>query len=223
MSFHVVILSARAANLVPCVRSVLAHDPEIGPERIVVVDDGARACAEAELPPVRWLSGIKPFVYARNVNLAVDAMETDVILLNDDGRLATPYGFTLLAGQVERRPELGVCSAGIRGVVCNPRQAPTGRGELRAEPHMVAFVCVYLPRAVYARVGPLDERFTGYGFDDNDYCARVLAHGLGIGIWDGCVVDHDGSAPSTFRTRPDVHSLFTHNQRLFRQKWGRDS
>src|SRR5438128_1065308 len=117
MTFHVVIPSARAANLVPCVHSILALDPEISPERIVVVDDGARAEAESRLPRLRWLDGVKPFVYARNVNLAIHAVATDVILLNDDARLATPYGLTLLAGQARSYPALGVCSAGVRGVV----------------------------------------------------------------------------------------------------------
>lgn len=219
MTFSVVILSAHAPNLLASVQSVLTNEPELAPTHILVVDDGARHGAEAHLPGIRWVPGKKPFVYARNANLGIRASGTDVILLNDDARLMTPRGFTLLAQQVEANPEIGVCSAGVLGIVGNANQLASNRNELRTEARTLAFVCVYLRTSVYERVGPLDERFTGYGFEDNDYCARVLAAGLRLGVWDGCIVDHSGSLPSTFRTQPHINTLLERNQRLFRQKW----
>ena len=221
--FSVVILSSRAENLVPCVRAILEHEPQLTPADIIVVDDGARSAAETSLPPVQWLTGIKPFVFARNVNLAMYAARRDVVLVNDDARLITAKGFSLLSAQVQAHHEVGVCSAGIRGVVGNPRQIAAMPPHLRYESRGIAFVCVFLPWRTYAALGAFDEQFVGYGFEDNDYCARVLAAGLKIGIWDGCVVDHSGELPSTFRTRPDVTALFEENRRLYRAKWGRDS
>ena len=88
---------------------------------------------------------------------------------------------------------------------------------------MIAFVCVYIPWPTYVHVGPFDERFSGYGFEDNDYCARIQARSQKIGIWDGCVVDHSGELPSTFRTRPDLMALFERNRQLYRSKWGRSA
>ena len=67
----------------------------------------------------------------------------------------------------------------------------------------------------------MDERFSGYGFEDNDYCVRVRDAGMQLGIWDGCIVDHSGKLPSTFRTRSDIQSLYVKSRALFRQKWGR--
>jgi GT2 family glycosyltransferase/SAM-dependent methyltransferase len=219
MSFSVVILSARAENLVPCVRAVLGREPGLPPERVVVVDDGARAGAEPHLPGVRWVTGAKPFVFARNANLGIRAAGTDVVLLNDDARPLTPFAFTRLAEHARARPDVGVCSAGIRGVVANPRQVVTGRPDrLTLEPDTLAFVCVYIPWSTYTRVGPLDERFTGYGFEDTDYCIRVRAAGLQLAVWKGCAVDHGGSLPSTYRTRADHAALFRHNQLLFEAK-----
>jgi GT2 family glycosyltransferase len=224
VSYRVVILSARAANLVPCVRSILSNQPDLPPDRLLVVDDGARADAEPCLPGVRWLDGVKPFVYARNANLGIcETAGDDVILLNDDARLLTPGGFASLAREVESRPGLGICSAAVQGAVGNPSQLATARHELRFEERTLAFVCVYIPRYALERLGPLDERFTGYGFEDNDYCARALASGFRLGIWDGCVVDHSGELPSTFRTRPDLWTLFEHNRESFRLKWGRSA
>jgi GT2 family glycosyltransferase len=221
-SYRVVILSARASNLIACVQSILENEPTLPPEYIIVVDDGARANSERQLPGIRWLSGIKPFVYARNANLGIRQVATDVILLNDDARLLTPHGFTRMSRQVLKRPNIGICSAGIKGAVGNQSQIATRRGEFRTEMRPLAFICVYIRKKVFDTVGLLDERFVGYGFEDNDYCARVLAARFQLGIWHGCVVDHSGDIPSTFRTRPDLWQLYERNRRLFREKWGRD-
>jgi GT2 family glycosyltransferase len=223
LSFKVVVLSARASNLVPCVRSVLMNEPALPPDHILVVDDGARSQAEAQLPSIRWLSGNKPFNFSRNANLGIREAGTDVILLNDDARLLTFRGFTLLSQKVKEQRQIGVCSAGIQGVVGNPGQINSRCAQLRLETRVLAFVCVYIPKAVYEQLGLLDERFSGYGFEDNDYCARVLAAGLQLGIWDGCLIDHSGELPSTFRNRPDLWTLFQQNRRQFREKWGKDA
>jgi GT2 family glycosyltransferase len=223
MSFRVVILSSRASNLIPCVRAVLTAEPSLSPGDIIVVDDGARASAEASLPRVRWITGITPFIFARNANLGFFAADSDAILLNDDACLTTPRGFSALAAEVAKHAELGICSAGIHGAVGNPRQIATGSPHLRYENRGIAFICVFIPWRTYMQLGAFDERFSGYGFEDNDYCARVLASGLKIGIWDSCVVDHSGSLPSTFRTRPDLMALFEQNRQLYRSKWGKDA
>jgi GT2 family glycosyltransferase len=220
MNFKVVILSARADNLVGCIQSVLQNEPGLTPREIVVVDDGARASAGSQLPEVQWLTGIKPFVFSRNANLGIRAAGTDVILLNDDARLVTPHGFSDLAHEVGRHPYIGVCSAGIQGIVGNRNQQAGGPSGFRREEQYLAFVCVYIPRSVYNAVGPLDERFSGYGFEDNDYCIRVRAGGLILGVWSGCLVDHS-ACPSTFRSRPDLAVLFEQNRRRFINKWKR--
>jgi GT2 family glycosyltransferase len=222
VSLKVVIPSSRASNLVTCVRAILAREPGLRQEDIIVVDDGARAVAEASLPAVHWLTGITPFVFARNANLGITMASTDVVLLNDDTSLLTHRGFSLLAAETLRHPEVGICSAGIRGAVGNPNQIATRTPNLRYDTRAIAFVCVFVPWRTYTQVGLFDERFVGYGFEDNDYCARVLAEGLKIGIWDGCVVDH-AALPSTFRTRPDLTALFEQNRQLYRTKWGRDA
>jgi len=224
VSFCVVIPSARAANLVPCVQSIAGCEPSLPPSAIIAVDDGARVEAEPLLPAITWIAGARPFVFARNVNLGIVAAGgSDVIVMNDDARLITPNGFSRLAEQVRSRPTLTLCSAAIRGIVGNPRQLVAPRPDFRAEPHGLAFICVYLPRLLIERLGLFDERFVGYGFEDNDYCTRAKAAGFQLAIWDGCVVDHSGQVPSTYRTRPDLMVLFEQSRRTYREKWGRDA
>lgn len=214
--FHVIIPSAVGKNLEGCVLSVLAMEPGLSPDRILVVDDGARATYARSLPQPRWLCGEKPFIFSRNVNIGIRAAGTDVVIMNDDARLKTPGGFSFLSKFVARRSDIGVCSAAVDGYVGNPAQKPAGQG-FRTDPRVIAFVCVYLPRLVYQVIGPLDERFTAYGGDDLDYCDRVRKVGLLLGIHDGCVVDHEENL-STFRSRPDAYELFQKGSRIYKEK-----
>lgn len=221
MSWRVIIPSACASNLVPAVHRLLDAHAGLEPSRIVVVDDGARPEAEARLPTgVVWVQGVRPFVFSRNVNLGVKAAApSDTVIMGDDVQVATPGGFDAMAEEMASDPSLGVLSPEIIGAVGNPNQRlQPGRG-FRLEEDRLAFICVMIPRWAWERVGPMDERFTGYGFDDVDYCWRVRGVGLRLGVSGRCAVLHDGSLPSSYRTRPDFRLLNDHNERLLRQKW----
>ncbi len=223
-NFSIVIPSARAENLIPCVKSILAMEPAISPDRIIVVDDGARAFAEPQLPGVKWVTGAKPFCFSRNINLGIKEAPGDVIIMNDDAQLLTKFGMASMSYAVRSAAGVGVCSAAISGFVGNSNQKPVAPAGLRQDPRMVAFICVYIPRAVLESVGTLDERFVGYGFDDDDYCRRVMDAKLRVMIYDGCVVLHgEKKGTSTFRTKPEIHELFTQNRKLFEEKWGKTS
>jgi GT2 family glycosyltransferase len=219
MAFQVIIPSATAANLVACVRQLLDNEPTLPAADIIVIDDGARGEAEPQLPGLTWISGLKPFNFARNVNLGLSAAEGDVFLLNDDALLASHDGFSRLEARVTASPDVGLCSAAIRGVVGNPNQAPRPGTALRYELRALAFVCVFLPHRTRTAVGLLDERFAGYGFEDDDYCRRVARAGRQLAVYDDCLVDHTGQLPSTFRTRRDYPALHAHNRRLYQEKW----
>jgi len=214
--FHIVIPSARASNLKGCLQSILANEPELPRNRIIVVDDGAREECEPLFEGITWISGIKPFVFSRNVNLGIRAAGTDVLILNDDARLKTGRGFTYLSHFMDHHPEVGICSSAIEGYVGNPHQGPHHQG-FRTEERVVAFISIYIPWMVYKIVGPLDERFTAYGGDDMDYCDRILKAGLQLGIHDGCIVSHEETL-STFRSKPDKYALFQEGLRIYQEK-----
>lgn len=235
MSFSVVILSKLASNLIPCVRAVQRNEPDLAATRIIVVNDGARAEAEEEIPGIWWTEGEKPFVFARNANRGIQIAEPDdVVLLNDDAILETPGGLTRLAQATEAHPGYGLFAATCNNVG-NPNQFRLNGGGihgagirggllegLRDEPRMVCFVCVYIPRRTIELIGLLDESFIGYGCEDDDYCLRVRRAGLKIGILDSCYVDH-GSLRSSFRGAAGAGGDFRPNLQRFIQKWGVDN
>jgi GT2 family glycosyltransferase len=216
MNVKVVIPSALASNLMPCLYSILAMNPLMSG---IVVDDGAKPANDAGFipPDWSWVDGLKPFVFARNVNLGITAAgDADVILLNDDAILTTAFGFSRWAEAMQERRDT-VCSAAIVGTVCNPRQFAQSTNTFRPEPQHLAFVCVYIPRPVIDRVGLLDERFTAYGYEDFDFCRRAREAGCRLATWDGCVVDHSGH--STFRSSTEWPSLLMQGRQIYLDKW----
>ena len=219
-ALSVIIPSRNAANLVPCVRAIRGAGETC---RIIVVDDGVGPvfCDDDSREPLDFVHGVQPFIFSRNINIGIRAAGTDdVILLNDDALLKTPLGFTKL--QRAYLDACGVVSATMHNVG-NANQFPKAlTPTMRDEPRTLCFVCVFIPRVVIDIVGLLDERFVGYGLDDDDYCLRCRNAGLKLGIFDGCYVDH-GSLTSSFRGLAGAGGDFSGNMRLFIEKWGFDN
>ena len=228
MSFSVVIPSRNATNLIACVRRVREMEG-FGP-RIIIVDDGLDmkqadatsrdGCWLCDMDPTLRVSGRRPFIFSRNINIGIAAAGTDdVIFLNDDALLMSIYGFRRME-EKSKDTSYGIISA-VTNLAGNPAQHPTGRDStlLRDETRTVAFVCVYIPRRTITSVGLLDERFITYGWEDNDYCRRARNANLKIGIFDGCFVDH-GSLRSTFRGDPKTAGDIEPGAQIYRSKWG---
>ncbi len=225
-NLSVVIPSKTASNFLPCSRAVRVHEPDA---RIILVNDGITRAdlLEADPPEGReeWkflmVQGASPFIFARNVNLGIAAAgEDDVIVLNDDAILQTPGGFTLLQQTAADHHDFGVIASTTNNVG-NRNQYPKSIG-LRVDPRMVCFVAVLIPRRTIDQVGLLDEIYTGYGMDDDDYSLRVRNAGLTIGIHDGCFVDH-ASLTSSFRGPAGAGGNYFPNLEIFKQKWGMDN
>lgn len=218
MAFSVIILSKTASNLAPCVSTIFDQGER---PRIIVVDDGIDWDETPNLDLVTVVQGIKPFIYARNVNLGIKAAGTDdVILLNDDALLTTRRGFSALGLAAQG---YGIVSPAMNNCG-NPNQWPAARNGplVRREDRTLCFVCVYIPRATIDKVGLLDERFVHYGMEDDDYCLRVRNAGFNLGIFDDCFIDHS-KLKSSFRGGPEAGGDFRPNLKLFIEKWGVDN
>jgi GT2 family glycosyltransferase len=198
--------------VIPCVAAVKKCEPNA---RIIVVDDGCE-----QLPAgVEVIEGQKPFIFSRNANIGIRLADekSDVVLLNDDALLQTHCGLSVMQQAVLDNPQYGIIGSTCNNVG-NTNQHPKGIG-LRQDPRMVCFVCVLIPRKTINEVGLLDERFTAYGFEDDDYCLRVRRAGMLIGIHDGCFCDH-GSLKSSFRSNAGAGSSLVDGSAIFRAKWG---
>jgi GT2 family glycosyltransferase len=229
----IVIPSRNVKNLAPCLDAIAENDPLL---RTFVVDDGVdwnewvcRGLVNEDLARmhVRLVKGAKPFVFAKNVNRGIEAIDNfdDVLLLNDDALLQTGVGFTAMHLLARSRPEYGIISAAtnLAGNPAQMRRQGDGLREVGRLPGhsapVVAFVCVLITRTAIERCGLLDERFTAYGWEDNDYCRRVYLAGLKIGVFDGCYVDH-AKLHSTFRGDAYAAGDINAGKNIYFEKWG---
>lgn len=237
MSYSIIIPSRTLSNLKACIHAIRIQD--IGARIIVVWDrpeDDPLDSAHVELADpfnkMEGLLGVKPFVFARAVNQGIAAAGTDdVILLNDDAQLQTRGGFDMLSLAAQRGEKYGVLSALILGMAAAPDQCANADrirlGQARpaaatvdCKHHMLAFMAVYIRREVLDLVGHFDEQFVGYGYDDDDYCKRILLSGLELGVEYSCLVEH-GSLPSTYRGQGQAagFDLLAENRAIFQEKW----
>lgn len=233
--YSIIIPSRNHANLRACLEAVRYNEDRA---RVIVIWDGP---AE-ELPlfytstcePMVTITGAQPFIFARNINIGIDAAGADdVVLLNDDAILRTPAGFAMLRYQAEAHPEYGaICPGFTPGSVGTIGLVWRGRPHLAQEHVMLVFACVYIPRRTIDLVGKLDERFginaggegpRGYGLEDDDYSYRIKQAGLKLGVYDPVLVDHTPSGTgllSTFRHDPErPHDVRAHED-LFREIHG---
>lgn len=224
--FSVVIPSRNTRNLSACIAAL--HDCDPG-HHTVIIDDGIGLNPWPEiLDGTDIIRGEKPFVFARNANIglrrAFELGSEAAILLNDDTRLLTADGFGMLAKLSLESGEAGakaVIAPSLTGSVGNQNQVHVPGQRLRKEPRMLCFVAVCITAKAWAEVGPLDERYSDYGMDDDDWCWTARSKGYQLYVWDGCVVEH-GKLESTFRPGNTGRS-FAANHELFKQKWGHDN
>lgn len=226
MSYTCIIPSRNETNLRACVSAIRAAGETC---RIIVVWDGDHYQPlpdwfdDTSLLPFTVAGGWQPFIFARNVNIGIRAAgEDDVILLNDDALLKTPYGFSRSAIALDARPDIGILSP-VTNNIGNPLQVgklQNMSGPIKNEPRTLAFVCVFIPRSTIDTVGLLDEDFINYGVEDDDYCLRVRQAGLKLGVYDGCFLDHQ-RLPSEFGSqgRRDYRA----NMAVFIRKHGVDN
>lgn len=221
MKLSVIIPSANAVNLDRCLQAVRRAEPDM-PVTVVSDSLNLQALAAFNFPGVDIVAGLKPFVFARNVNIGIKSAAVlhqpeGYILLNDDALVTTPRGFTKLGEEADARPDYGVIGA-VTNNAGNPNQYSQGSG-FRDEPRVVCFVCVLITAAALTHVGPLDESFTAYGWEDNDFCRRALGSGFKLGISENCFVDHL-SLRSSFRGDPRAGGDISAGAAIYRAKWG---
>lgn len=224
-----------------CLESVLAST-DGPPHELIVVDN---ASGDATPDYLRALAArdarVRPILIDENLGFAAgvnrglrEACGAVLVLLNNDTIVAPGWLKNLLG-------HLGDATVGIVGPVTNEapgvaRAADAYRtyGEFLAaadarsrtgggsDVDTLTLFCAAMPRHVYRAVGPLDERFEVGMFEDDDYCLRIAAAGLGCRLAENVLVHHFGEASFGRLVQDGTwKSIFESNRRRFEQKWGR--
>ena len=166
-----------------------------------------------------------PFCFARNVNLAIrHSGAQNIMICNDDVRFTQPETVEALEYALAKRPDIGIISPRIDGVVGNPIQRMVKPKTVEYSEMRLAFVCVLIRAEVFQEIGLLDEQFGDgdYGFDDTDFCLRAKQGGWKLAVNGEVSVKH-GSTPwefsSSYRRTKDEYED-SKSKALFFKKWG---
>jgi hypothetical protein len=212
MTWAVVVPSRNDAAIVDFVGNLRASHPDVTPDQVVVVDDGLSDHTLSVLSDVTIVKGVKPFVFARAINMGAAAEPgRDIAIAGDDVRFLS---YNLIDKLAERSAGVAAISPEIVGPGGHPAQR-THSGDSTAD--WLAFVCVYIPRRAWDAVGTLDERFVGYGFDDVDWCVRAFGYGP-MRVDHSLRVAHIDT--SSFRSDAGWMDRYRENQSRFVAKWG---
>jgi len=191
----VLIPSCTGAFLATCLTSLEKSSPG-SLASVIVGDNGLEPDVRIDFPQVTYVDIPKPFVFARAINLMAAAAppDADLFVLNDDTEMQTPEWQARVCYLMDLARELkfGLLACGIVGGVGNDEQRAERLpvGGITECTRTVCFIAVGIPREIWNRVGPLDERFVGYGFDDDDYNRRVKAAGFKCGATSAVIVAH---------------------------------
>ncbi|WP_404616337.1 glycosyltransferase [Rhodanobacter hydrolyticus] len=174
------------------------------------------------------------FAAANNQGLAV-ADGDYLVLLNNDTHV-TPGWIATLVAHLGRTKGLGMIGPvtnnignearieisydDMDGMLHAAADYTTRHAGLLTPLRTAAFFCVMVPRAVYEKVGPLDEAFGIGFFEDDDYCRRVEQAGWGIACADDVFVHHHLSASFNKLKLEQRQTLFERNKAIYEAKWG---
>lgn len=84
----------------------------------------------------------------------------------------------------------------------------------------LAFFSVVMPRKTFDKVGYLDEKYGVGLYEDDDYCRRIMSHGLKLLIALDVYVWH--LASTTFKAiylEGKINNLMVNNKNIFDDNW----
>lgn len=137
--------------------------------------------------------------------------------MNDDCCFTREGTVEALEDILAINPDIGLVSPKIIGGVGNVMQSSVGV-PLQYSGQRLAFICTLIRREAINKIGLLDERFVGYGWDDDDYCRRATDAGYKMACTANVSVTHGHGkekwSSSFLRTK------YSDNSKIFAQKWG---
>ncbi|HJQ40547.1 MAG TPA: glycosyltransferase [Thermoanaerobaculia bacterium] len=178
------------------------------------------------------------FAPANNIGLRLATGEF-LVLLNNDTVLPRGW-FSALARHLVARPSIGMIGP-VSNAVGNEAKIDVGYTDVRDMPAwaakyvrahdgetfpipMLGMFCVAMRRAVFERVGFLDERFVIGMFEDDDYSRRLRDLGYELVCARDAFVHHWQKASFRLLGGDDEYDrIFEENRRRYREKWGEDA
>jgi GT2 family glycosyltransferase len=224
-----------------CLQTVLA-DTDYPDCEVIVVDNGSTDGTKALLqrvaatePRLRLVLQPDNIGFARACNAGVSVASGDILCFLNNDTVVHGRWLRALVTHLSRDARLGLVGP-TTNAIDNEACVDVGyldldgmrawadaycaaRSGVLVPIRMLAFFCVVMPRAVWERVGPLDERFTVGMFEDDDYCRRVRAERFEIKVARDSFVHHFQGASFRMLGNDEYLRIRSENERKFRAKW----
>lgn len=240
----IIILCCGQAELTQrCVETLVRHTR--APYELIFVDNGSTDGTADYLESLQGIPGPARVVVLRNAenrgfaagcNQGLAAAQGDFLaLLNNDTQATSEWLERLIALSLGSWPDIGLVGP-TSNYVPAPQLVDWVDGDL---PHLDAYAaarrerfhrqalrverlsgfCLLLRRAVYERIGGLDESFGLGFFEDDDYCVRAREAGFGLAVALDVFIYHQGSQ-TIQGLHLDADARLQENFAKFRAKWG---
>jgi len=200
------------------------RDAHYGRLRAIVVAGNEATAAEAkDLGAEAVAMNPGRFIMSRAWNLGLAQVKTPyAFLVEDDAFLMTPFGIDEMVRISADMGDRCILAPALKGDVLGHQifaaGAPWEMTDI--QPADFTLVAALLPMDLYRKVGPFDEGFTGYGYDDTDYAIRSIDSGYRVTIYQRVVVNHE-SFLSGYRERPELGRLAFESKCHLVEKYGR--
>lgn len=218
-----------------CVDSILA-DPMRPAIEIIMVDnasqDGTREYLNQVIRDTKNVPGLSWIHIQNEKNLGVapawnqglKASTTNELYVINNDILATRGWIQGTRAGLKRHDLAIACPYAINGTLDYDLES---RAKTFVERNSGAlwddysFCAFFMPRKTLDCIGLFDEKFLIGGYEDTDYCYRILKAGLKYGVIGSAFIHHFGSITlGEFKKGGDKHG--SHNRNYFIQKWGED-
>ena len=192
---------------------------------VIVLDNGLSPKLIAGCPSPRYvIVPAAPFVFSEAFNTGVRAAHAkhDIVCFSDDVVIRSKGWFSALVERFDDWPDeygLLTCAEQSTSTVYGHRLHPD---EIVDLPDIALGAGILIPRRVLKQIGPWDETFVGYGFDDFDYGVRLLHAGYRLGITGAVVLDNLTQAAGWVKRLGSYEAVLAHqdiNYYRFHEKW----
>lgn len=149
----------------------------------------------------------------------------DAVIMMDNDVIVASYSITNLISYWRARPYWMVCGVEIGTEVKHFDDFVPFDNKDPLKLHR--WCLALLPRNTYEVIGPIDEGFTRYGFDDSDYFDMIQCSTSERLVWSTCLAPyiHYKGSHHSWRTNPAVLTGILESRAYYIRKWearGRD-
>ena len=231
-----------AQYLAGCLRSIIENT--FWPRYEIIVVDNASTDETAEIahgferpsgPSIRVVASQKNLGFAGGTNRAAQLASGDLfVLLNADTAVSAGW-IGRLRRVLASDPALGLVSAvtnfagneikidwdyaDAAAMQAFARNLAVARFGETMDVEMAPLLACMCSRALWDKLGGLDDEYQRGMFEDDDFCFQVRKSGKRIVTAEDCFVHHFGQASFSQLTASEYEQIFEKNRERFERKW----